>query len=363
MTVYPHNNPTSSDEDIPERLLTLDAYDFELPPELIAQHPADRRDHSRLLHLAPSAGRVMHRRFYELPDLLRSGDLLVVNNTRVIPARLIGRKPSGGKVEIFLSRPLAARRWEALVHMSGKVRPGREILVDGERVVVEEALGEGLWAIRFDTSRDPMELIETVGGIPLPPYIHRAEGELRCEQDRRRYQTVYARHAGAVAAPTAGLHFTDEVFERLQAKGVRRAEVTLHVGLGTFQPIREQNLEKATLHVERYRLPEETLESIARCRRDGGCVVAVGTTTVRVLETAASRGRWYAHEGETDIFIRPGYRFQAVDAMLTNFHLPKSSLLMLVAAFAGKELIDRAYRIAVQERYRFFSYGDAMLIG
>ena len=363
MTASSFENPSKAAGECPPELLRLDAYDFDLPQELIAQHPAERRDYSRLLHLDPQTGKLEHRRYYELPEMLKADDLLVLNNTKVIPARLIGRKPSGGRVELFLSRPLSDTRWEALVHMSGKVREGREILIQDERIVVEEALGEGLWAIRFDTSRDPMELIEAVGGIPLPPYIHREEGELRREEDRKRYQTVYARHAGAVAAPTAGLHFTQELFEILAQKGVNRAEVTLHVGLGTFQPIREDNLEKATLHVERYRLPGETLEAIARCRKAGGRVVAVGTTTVRVLETAASRNLWREHEGETDIFIKPGYRFLAVDALLTNFHLPKSSLLMLVSAFAGKDNIDRAYREAVEKRYRFFSYGDAMLIG
>ncbi len=354
--------PTIKPSHLKQRTDRLRSYNYDLPPELIAQQPMDRRDQSRLMAVNRSLGRVLHRRFSDLPSFLEEGDLLVVNDTRVIPARLEGKKPTGGRVEVFLSKPLSDGRWEALIKMSGRARMGQRIDIGGGEVELEEDLDDGLWQVRILCDGDPMALVERVGGIPLPPYISRQSTEDQREEDRERYQTVYASNRGAVAAPTAGLHFTDELFKTLKARGVSVAKVTLHVGLGTFQPIREEDLSMVSLHSERYRLPSETIEAIDAAKARGSRVIAVGTTTVRALETAARRNRWRAHEADTDLFIRPGDSFHLVDAMITNFHLPKSSLLMLVATFMGKGLMDRAYEIAIEEKYRFYSYGDAMLI-
>lgn len=338
-------------------------YDYLLPPDLIAQHPAKRRDESRLMRVNRVSGDIAHGRFPDICDWLRAGDLLVLNDTRVIPARLIGRKESGGEVEVFLSRPLADGTWEAMARLaSGRPRPGLAVHLADGLIRFIRPLDDGLWQVGLETGLPVYEWLEQVGNVPLPPYIARENTEENTPQDRERYQTVYAQNSGAVAAPTAGLHFTPEILSRLEEKGVRRACVTLHVGLGTFRPVSVERVDEVRLHTERYTLPAGTIEAIERTRMAGGRVVAVGTTSVRTLESAAQTGRWEPHEGETCLFLRPGSRFHVVDALITNFHLPRSSLLMLVAAFAGKALIERAYQEAIARQYRFFSYGDAMVI-
>ncbi|MGE5554404.1 MAG: tRNA preQ1(34) S-adenosylmethionine ribosyltransferase-isomerase QueA [Betaproteobacteria bacterium] len=341
-------------------------FDYCLPPELIAQTPAEPRDASRLLVLERSTGQLRHRIFREIGEFLRPGDLLVLNDTRVIRARLFGRKePSGGRVEVFLLRRLAGENetWECLVRPGRRIRQGaRLVFGEGElrgTVVGEEAEGKRL--ITFASpDHEPAAWLERLGEVPLPPYITQplADGE--------RYQTVYARHRGSVAAPTAGLHFTPELLETLEAQGVRRALLTLHVGLGTFRPVQAEKVEEHVMHSEYYELPAETAGAVNAARRAGNRVVAVGTTVCRTLETAAraasGTGGITASEGWTDLFIYPGYRFRVVDVLLTNFHLPRSTLLMLVSAFAGRDLVLRAYEEAIRERYRFYSFGDAMLI-
>ena len=337
-------------------------FDYTLPPELIAQTPIEPRDASRLMVVERRSGSISHRHFGDLPEFLRPGDLLVYNESRVIPARLFGIKPTGGKVEILLLRRRAANTWETLV--GGKrIRVGLRLrLLDGpdgqpsgaEAEVIES--GErGMRVLAFD--RPVLPLAEQVGVTPLPPYIHTplANGE--------RYQTVYARAPGSAAAPTAGLHFTPRLLHRLREMGVQSAFVTLHIGLDTFRPVNEKRLEEHHMHTEYCSLTPETAQQINRARQEGRRVVAVGTTSVRVLESAADESRTVQpFAGPTDLFIYPGYRYRAVDALITNFHLPRSTLLMLVAAFAGKGLLDRAYAEAVRERYRFYSFGDAMAI-
>ena len=336
----------------------MDRRDFayDLPPELIAQAPLPERSASRLLVLDGASGRIEDRRFAEIVDLLRSGDLLVLNDTRVVPARLHGRKSTGGKVEILLERVLGSRRARVQLRASKSPRAGAVLeLPGGARAVVEGRAGE-LFDLELD--RDVEPYLAAHGQVPLPPYIERAPAE----SDRERYQTVFARTPGAVAAPTAGLHFDEALLARLEGNGVDRAFVTLHVGAGTFAPVRADQVEAHKLHPEWVSVPAETCERIREAKRRGGRVVAVGTTAVRALETAARGGRLEPFEGETDLFIYPGFAFRVVDALVTNFHLPESSLLMLVAAFAGREPTLAAYRHAVAERYRFFSYGDAMLV-
>ncbi len=336
-------------------------FDYELPQELIAQEPAEPRDSSRLMVVHRSDGRIEHRIFREIGEYLRPGDLLVANDSRVIPARLYGRKTTGGKVEVFLLRRLEPQRWECLVR-GHRMRPGvRVILSKGETEVeaeIEEVTPTGSRIVRFDRPLEP--ILPGLGVVPLPPYIHRKL------ENPERYQTVYAREDGSVAAPTAGLHFTPELMESLRRQGIRFAFVTLHVGLGTFQPVKEERVEDHRMHSEFGILTEDVAEEVNRTRGSGGRIVAVGTTSVRVLETAAALagpGQAVAPwSGETDIFIYPGYRYRAVDALITNLHLPRSTLLMLVAAFMGRELTDKAYREAIRRRYRFFSFGDAMLI-
>ncbi len=337
--------------------LDIAQFDYALPPELIAQHPAARRDASRLLHL-DGAGGLHDRQFTDLPSLLRAGDLLVFNDTRVIKARLRGRKDSGGQVEVLVERITEPRRALAHVRASKSPRPGTRLsLADG--AFEAEVLGrqDELFELAFP---DPvLALLERHGSVPLPPYItHGADGE-----DETRYQTVYADKPGAVAAPTAGLHFDQAMLDRLETQGVERAFVTLHVGAGTFQPVRVARISEHVMHAERYAVPAETLRRIHATRARGGRVIAVGTTSVRSLEAAARDGDGeQACEGDTRLFITPGYRFANVDALITNFHLPQSTLLMLVSALAGLDPIRRAYAHAVQSRYRFFSYGDAMFI-
>lgn len=329
---------------------------FELPPELIAQKPAERRTGSRLLCLDGADGRVEDRRFGELLDLLNPGDLLVFNDTRVIPARLFGAKSTGGKVEVLVERVLDERR--VMAHIRSSKSPKAGGLLRLEDAVDVEVLGRdrALFELRFPGP--VLEILDRHGRIPLPPYIERTAGET----DAERYQTVFARQAGAVAAPTAGLHFDEPLLERLAAKGVESAYVTLHVGAGTFQPVRVDDIREHHMHSEYLEVPEETVAAIERTRERGGRVIAVGTTVVRSLESAAGGGELTPFAGETEIFIFPGYEFRVVDVLLTNFHLPESTLLMLVSAFAGHEETMAAYRHAVAQCYRFFSYGDAMFI-
>jgi S-adenosylmethionine:tRNA ribosyltransferase-isomerase len=341
----------------------ISEFDYELPPELIAQEPLPERDASRLLVLDRRSGEVSHHAFAELPDLLAAGDLLVVNRSRVIPARLLGRRAKGGEAEILLVRDRGEGRWEAMVRPGRHLRPGQRVTIDEDlSVMVEsEALDEsGRRQVRLLSRRRDVEgALERCGHTPLPPYIRRPDRPA----DRERYQTVYAREGGSVAAPTAGLHFTEPMLTRLREKGVERAEVVLHVGPGTFQPVKAARVEDHRVAPEPYAVPRETAAAVESARARGGRVVAVGTTTVRTLESAAgSDGTVAAGEGETGLVIVPGHRFRALDALLTNFHLPRSSLLLLVAAFAGRENVLRAYAEAVRERYRFYSYGDAMII-
>jgi S-adenosylmethionine:tRNA ribosyltransferase-isomerase len=337
-------------------------FDFELPEALIAQVPVTPRDASRLLVL-PRQGRIAHRAFADLPSLLRAGDLVVFNDTRVIPARLVGRKAdTGGKAELLLLEPLGAEmgaRWRAMGQATKALRPGTRLQFGALEATVEAALGEGFYEVQLDREGAELEAaLARVGRIPLPPYIRREAGA----DDTERYQTIFARSPGSAAAPTAGLHFSPGVLAALEARGVPWAAVTLHVGPGTFLPLRVESLDEHRMHEERYEVPEATARAHAACRARGGRVVAVGTTAVRTLESAGSGGRLEAGAGRTSLFIRPGHRFQTVDLLVTNFHLPRSTLLVLVSAFGGRERVLAAYREAVLEGYRFFSYGDAMLV-
>ena len=337
-------------------------FDYELPKELIAQYPAERRDESRLLVLRRDDGAIEHRRFRDVEEFLCPGDLLVVNETEVIPARLLGQKrKTGGAVEVFLLEEIGSGRWEALVRPAARIRAGAELEFGGgsltARVVRE--LDGGKRVVELSAERDLAAVLQEVGRVPLPPYIER-EAE---DADRDRYQTVYASERGAVAAPTAGLHFTEPLLERLESQGVGIARLVLHVGLGTFRPIAVEDPERHEMESERYALDAAAAEAVNATREAGGRVVAVGTTCVRVLETLADEdGRVAAASGGTRLFIRPPYRYRCVDVLLTNFHLPRSTLLMLVAAFGGREQVLAAYAEAVRERYRFYSYGDAMLL-
>jgi S-adenosylmethionine:tRNA ribosyltransferase-isomerase len=339
-------------------LLRLSDFDYDLPPELIAQHPAKERAASRLLHLDGGSGALTDRRFADLPSLVGLGDILVFNDTRVIKARLLGEKESGGKVEALVERVLDPHRALAHVRASKSPRPGTRLRLGGAVVVTVEGRHEDLFELRFEGEASVFELLEKHGATPLPPYITHQPGS----DDIARYQTVYAKHEGAIAAPTAGLHFDEAMLDALRAQGVATAFVTLHVGAGTFQPVRGDDLSQHVMHAEWYRVTQETVDAIARAREGGGKVIAVGTTSLRTLEAAAQDGALGAGEADTRLFIKPGYRFQVVDRLITNFHLPKSTLLMLVSAFAGQENIRKAYEHAVRERYRFFSYGDAMLL-
>jgi S-adenosylmethionine:tRNA ribosyltransferase-isomerase len=345
-------------------------FDFDLPPELIAQEPAAERSTARLLLLSRATGSVTHTTIAALPDILRAGDLLVVNNTRVFPARLMGRRvPSGGEVECLLTArasaaPEGGELWTALMHPGQKLKPGARVVFEGSRTIhgeVVERQFHGRRLIRLWTA-DGSSLeaaIDAIGHVPLPPYIKRED----CAADRDRYQTVFARHRGSVAAPTAGFHFTPALLDALARRGIERAEITLHVGYGTFQPVRSSRVEDHRMHAESFAIEQPAASAIQRARRDGRRVVAVGTTTTRTLEAvAAAHGDVVACAGSTDLFIYPGFAFRVVGGLLTNFHLPRSSLLMLVAALAGRERVLDAYRAAVDERYRFYSYGDAMLI-
>ena len=329
-------------------------FHYDLPGELIAQQPLPERSASRLLALHGDS--IEDRRFSELPELLRSGDLVVLNDTRVIRARLHGRKPTGGQVEVLLERISGAKTATAQIRASRSPRDGTELaLANGASARVEGREGV-LFRLQFNTDIEP--LLEAHGEVPLPPYIHRSAGA----EDQARYQTVYARESGSVAAPTAGLHFDADLLDALAERGVETAYLTLHVGIGTFAPVRTRRIENHSLHGEWCRVSDDLCARIRRARQRGGRIVAAGTTTVRALESAARDGDLEPMEGETSLFIRPGFRFRAVDTLITNFHLPESSLLMLVCAFAGRKRVLAAYRHAVAHRYRFFSYGDAMLV-
>ncbi|OEU71336.1 MAG: tRNA preQ1(34) S-adenosylmethionine ribosyltransferase-isomerase QueA [Desulfuromonadales bacterium C00003093] len=344
--------------------MQLNDFDYSLPEELIAQQPVAQRDASRLMCLDRRNKTILSRRFTDILEYFRSGDVLVFNNTRVIPARLLGYKETGGKVEIFLVRPVttlaADEEWLCLTKSSRPLRSGTFVaLAEGLSAEVLEEAESPYRRVRFHCNGDFMQRVEEVGHLPLPPYIKREDGA----EDRSRYQTVFAREKGAVAAPTAGLHFTDEILSRLAALGVQLVPVTLHVGLGTFLPVRVADIRQHKMHTELFSVPEETAGMVNRARQEQRRVFALGTTSARVLETAVTDdGCLLPGSGESDIFIYPGYRFKLVDALITNFHLPKSTLLMLVSAFAGRDFILTAYRRAVAEQYRFFSYGDCMLI-
>jgi len=333
-------------------------FDFDLPAGLIAQFPTEQRNASRLLRLDGASGALQDSWFRQLPDFLQAGDLLVFNDTRVIKARLTGQKSSGGKLEVLVERVLDTHQVLAHIRASHAPKPAsRIILADAfEAEVVERR--ENLFLLRFISETPVLDLLERHGTLPLPPYITHAANAT----DEQRYQTIYARAPGAVAAPTAGLHFDAAMLELLRQGGVGIAYVTLHVGAGTFQPVRVDNIAEHKMHSELYSVPEETVRLIQQTRQRAGKITAVGTTALRALESAVREGKVEAGGGETDIFITPGYRFQIVERLLTNFHLPKSTLLMLVSAFAGLDHIRTAYQHAIQQRYRFFSYGDAMLI-
>ncbi|MEE9332702.1 MAG: tRNA preQ1(34) S-adenosylmethionine ribosyltransferase-isomerase QueA [Granulosicoccaceae bacterium] len=337
--------------------MQLSDFHFTLPDELIAQEPLPERSASRLLTL--DGGQLAHRAFTDLPSLLRAGDHLVLNNTRVIPARLYGQKASGGQIEVLVERITETDRMFAKVRASNSPKPGSALVLAGVSVTVlgrEQDLFDLRWHLPDGVSLD--ELLDGHGQLPLPPYITREVSDA----DLARYQTVYAEQPGAVAAPTAGLHFDESVFSELSEKGITHSFVTLHVGAGTFQPVRIDNIKEHVMHAERVSVDQETVDTIARVKCEGGRVIAVGTTSVRALESASASGELQAYSGDTRLFLKPGSEFHTVDAMVTNFHLPESTLLMLVSAFAGYEQTMAAYKAAIDERYRFFSYGDAMLV-
>lgn len=337
---------------------TSDFY-FDLPPELIAQTPIAQRDASRLLTLNKQTGAVEHKHFYDLPSMLRPGDCLVLNNSRVLPARLIGHRPTGGVCEVLLLVDKGDNVWECLVRPGRKLKPGAEVIFgEGQlKATVEAEVDDGKRLVRFHYQGIFLEILEQLGKMPLPPYI---KEEL---EDSERYQTVYSREVGSAAAPTAGLHFTKELLEQIQSMGVKVCYVTLHVGLGTFRPVKVDNITDHEMHSEFCMIPAETAQIINQTKREGGRVICVGTTSCRTLESwAAEDGTMRECSGWTNIFIYPGYKFKVLDCLITNFHLPESTLIMLVSALAGREQVMEAYRQAVEEKYRFFSFGDAMFI-
>lgn len=340
-------------------MTTKDFY-YDLPPELIAQTPLPERTASRLLVMNRKTGEIKHQHFYDILSYLRRGDCLVMNNTRVIPARLYGEKAgTGGKIEFLLLKRLSIDTWEVILRPGKKAKPGSQFVFGGGllRAEVLEIIKDGNRIVRFSYDGVWENILEQLGEMPLPPYIKEKLA------DKERYQTVYSKVEGSAAAPTAGLHFTRELMEKIQAKGVEIAYLTLHVGLGTFRPVSVEKVEEHVMHSEYYEVSQEAAEKINRVRRAGGRIIAVGTTSVRTLETVADADGYLKEQcGETDIFIYPGYQFKAVDGLITNFHLPESTLLMLISAFAGKEHVFAAYQEAVKERYRFFSFGDAMYI-
>jgi S-adenosylmethionine:tRNA ribosyltransferase-isomerase len=341
--------------------MKIDLFDFELPEELIAQTPLSNRDASRLMVLNKKTGEIRHETFRNIISYLRKGDCLVLNDTRVMPARLYGEKTdTGANIEVLLLKQLKGDRWETLVKPAKRVKIGTEITFGDGRLqaVCIDTLEHGGRVLEFSYQGIFYEVLEQLGEMPLPPYIKEKL------EDPERYQTVYAREVGSAAAPTAGLHFTEQLLDDIRAKGVHIAFITLHVGLGTFRPVSVENIEEHDMHAEFYQMSEETAQLLNEVRQQGGRIIAVGTTSTRTLETVATRhnGKFVAESGWTDIFIYPGYEFKGIDGLVTNFHLPKSTLIMLVSALAGRENILHAYNVAVKERYRFFSFGDAMLI-
>ena len=333
-------------------------FDFYLPSELIAQFPTKERSASRLLRLNGNNGLISNEQFIDICQFIDAGDLIIFNNTKVIKARLTGQKQSGGAIEALIERSIDEHHVLAHVRASRSPKPGSRLIFANAFEAEVEAREDDLFLLRIDSTKPILELLDECGTLPLPPYITHAADEF----DDERYQTVFAKDPGAVAAPTAGLHFDDSVINKLKAKGVKIAYVTLHVGAGTFQPVRVDNINEHKMHSEIYSVPTETLALIEATQFSGKKVTAIGTTALRALESAARSGKLLAGNGETDIFITPGYKFKVVDRLLTNFHLPKSTLLMLVSAFAGLENIKKAYQHAIDQKYRFFSYGDAMLI-
>lgn len=342
------------------RTMKTDDFDFYLPDELIAQFPLENRTDSRMLYVNRNLSGLRDTTFRSLPDYLSPGDVIVLNNTRVVKARLSGIKSTGGKVEVMIERLLDTHQARALIRASHAPAVGSVLLLENEITARVEAREQDIYTLHFIHALPLVELLDQYGQTPLPPYIERSPAVL----DESRYQTVFARKSGAVAAPTAGLHFDEAMLEVLRTKGIHIAYITLHVGAGTFQPVRVENIEQHVMHTEQYHIPEEAVETIRQCRQAGGRVLAVGTTSLRALEACAQihDGKLVAGMNETGLFITPGYRFHIVDRLLTNFHLPRSTLLMLVSAFAGVEAIRHAYRHAIDNRYRFFSYGDAMFI-
>ena len=338
--------------------MKLSDFMYDLPEDRIAQTPVEPRDHSRLMVIHRDTGDIEHRHFYDIVDYLNPGDCLVINETKVIPARLYGERPTGGAVEVLLLKQLGPKRWETLVRPGRKLKPGAEVIFGDGRLTcrVLENTDVGGRIVEFDCEGSFEAALDALGEMPLPPYIHEKL------QDRDRYQTVYARQEGSAAAPTAGLHFTPELMQRIREKGVDIVPVLLHVGLGTFRPVKVENIEEHEMHSEYFEVTPDAAERVNAARQRGGRIIAVGTTSVRTLESAAQDGRLVAKRGDTNIFIKPGYQFQLVDALVTNFHLPGSTLIMLVSALWDRERILEAYRIAVEDGYRFFSFGDAMLI-
>lgn len=338
--------------------MKLTDFSYELPKELIAQHPAEPRDHARLMLYDRKTGAVEHKHFYDLVDELRAGDVLVFNDSKVIPARLYGKRvPTGGKVEVLLLTPVGEDRWEVLVKPGKKALPGTTIEFPGglqAEVLDRTDFGGRVVHFTYDGVFD--DIIDKIGEMPLPPYIHEKM------EDPNEYQTVYARERGSAAAPTAGLHFTDELLQKIRDKGVEEVFVTLHVGLGTFRPVEEENIEDHQMHSEFYSITPEAADAINRAKAEGRRIIAVGTTSIRTLESAGTTGKLKAGSGWTNIFIYPGFTFHIVDALVTNFHLPESTLLMLISALSTREQILHAYETAVKEKYRFFSFGDAMFI-
>jgi len=338
--------------------LKLSDFTYELPKELIAQHPAEPRDHARLMIYDKKTGDVVHRYFYDLVNELQSGDVLVFNDSKVIPARLFGHRiPTGGKVEVLLLTPCGEDTGEVLVKPGKKALPGTQLAFEaGMTADILDKTDFGGRNVKFNYDGVFDDIIDTIGEMPLPPYIHEKL------EDKEQYQTVYAREKGSAAAPTAGLHFTDELLEKIRDKGVQEIFVTLHVGLGTFRPVEEENIEDHEMHSEFYSITPEAATAVNRAKAEGRRVIAVGTTSIRTLESAGTSGELKAGSGWTNIFIYPGFTFHIVDALVTNFHLPESTLLMLISALSEREKILKAYEIAVQEQYRFFSFGDAMFI-
>jgi S-adenosylmethionine:tRNA ribosyltransferase-isomerase len=342
-----------------ERIYTLHDFEFDLPEELVAQEPAGERGASRLFVLDRAEGAYTHSMFADLPSFLNEGDLLVFNDSRVIPARIYCTRASGGSVEFVLARRLDTMRWYAISNRTARLKEGETLSCIGDPSLGMKILGRSGEYLEIETSVEfTPAVLDAIGNIPLPPYIRREPSE----EDKARYQTVYAAKPGAVAAPTAGLHFTEEILEKIKAKGVRTAFVTLEVSWGTFQPVRVDNIEEHTMHSERYELSEETASAVNAARREGRRIIAVGTTSLRVLESSFNGSENVPGKNDTAIFLRPPVKVRSVDAMITNFHTPKSTLLMLVSAFAGYETIKAAYKEAVLQRYRFFSYGDSMFI-